>query len=92
LSIFSTKILLATDGSEDAELAATTAVELANNTNSELLVVHVLPLPRIYAGAETASERESYIPEVGRREAQKLLDEQVRRIRDAEGTVSDAYL
>jgi nucleotide-binding universal stress UspA family protein len=92
MSIFPTKILLATDGSDDAELAATTAVELANNTSSELHVVHVLPLPRIYAGAETASEREPYIPEVGRREAQKLLDDQVRRIRDSEGTVSDAYL
>jgi nucleotide-binding universal stress UspA family protein len=36
MSIFPTKILLATDGSEDAELAATTAVGLARSTASEL--------------------------------------------------------
>jgi hypothetical protein len=40
MSIFPTKILLATDGSEDAELAATTVVGLARNTASELHVVH----------------------------------------------------
>ena len=41
MSIFPTLILLATHGSEDAELAATTAVNLAKSTGSELHVVHV---------------------------------------------------
>ena len=41
MSIFPTKILLATDGSQDAELAATTAADLAKSTNSELHIVHV---------------------------------------------------
>ena len=41
MSIFPTKILLATDGSKDAELAATTAADLAKSTNSELHIVHV---------------------------------------------------
>ena len=41
MSIFPTKILLATDGSSEAQLAATTAADLANATTSELHVVHV---------------------------------------------------
>ena len=34
------KILLATDGSEDAELAATAAMDLSKRTGEELRVVH----------------------------------------------------
>ena len=41
MSIFPTKILLATDGSEDAQLATTTAVDLAKRLDSELHVVYV---------------------------------------------------
>jgi hypothetical protein len=36
-----TRLLLATDGSEEAELAALGAVDLAERTDSELHVVHV---------------------------------------------------
>jgi hypothetical protein len=42
MSIFPTTILLATDGSQDAELARTTAVDMAT-TDSELHVVTVAP-------------------------------------------------
>src|SRR5215211_4120367 len=45
MSIFPTRILLATDGSEEAELAASMAVELADATDSELHVVHVGVVP-----------------------------------------------
>ena len=41
MSIFPTKVLLATDGSEEAALAARTAADLAQKTGSELHVVHV---------------------------------------------------
>ena len=43
MSIFPTKILLATDRSRDAEPARTTAVDLANSTDSEVHVVTVAP-------------------------------------------------
>ncbi|MDQ2672192.1 MAG: universal stress protein, partial [Actinomycetota bacterium] len=43
--LLSTKLLLATDGSEEAELATRSAVELADRTGSELHVVYVEPLP-----------------------------------------------
>src|SRR5215208_5159967 len=45
MSIFPTKVLIATDGSKDSQLAARTAVELAQKTSSELHVVYVLPWP-----------------------------------------------
>ena len=93
MSIFPTKILLASDGSEEAELALKTGVDLTNNTNSELHVVTV-------GGAEY---RHGYdIPESGdllqetyktiEREAQETLAEQVKKIEDAGGTVTEAHL
>jgi len=45
MSIFPTRIMLATDGSEEAELAALRAVELAQRTDSKLHVVHVGLVP-----------------------------------------------
>ena len=45
MSIFPTKILLATDGSREAELAATAAADLAKSTGSELHFVHVGHMP-----------------------------------------------
>ena len=47
MSVFPTTVLLATDGSEDAKLATTTSVELANSTGSELHVVFVTQLPSV---------------------------------------------
>jgi nucleotide-binding universal stress UspA family protein len=35
MSVFPTKILLAMDGSDESDLAATTAAELAKSTDSE---------------------------------------------------------
>ena len=46
MSIFPTKILLATDGSSEAELATRTAVDLARMSDSELHVVYVEDTPR----------------------------------------------
>jgi nucleotide-binding universal stress UspA family protein len=43
--LLGTKTLLATDGSEEAELAARPAADLAAKTGSELHVVHVPVLP-----------------------------------------------
>jgi nucleotide-binding universal stress UspA family protein len=41
MSVFPAKILVATDGSEDAILAVQAAVDLSNETGTELHVVHV---------------------------------------------------
>ena len=86
MSIFPTKILLATDGSREAELATRTAIDLAENHNSELHVVYVEPaLPMIDQFADPGPERTSP-------ESRRLLDEQVRSSEEAGGTVAEAHL
>ena len=47
MSIFPTKILLATDGSKEAELAFASAAELSEKTASELHVVYVGHMPLV---------------------------------------------
>lgn len=96
MSIFPTKVLLATDGSRDADLALTTAVDIANSTNSELHVVTVGaggPDPA-YGVHEAGLRWESYeeAREAIRQEAQRILDEQVEKIKEAGGTVAEAHL
>ena len=86
MSIFPTKVLLAADGSREAQLAATTAADLANSTNSELHVVHVGELRPTFL-AQTEVE-----PAEHEREAQRQLDEEVRRVEEAGGTVKEAHL
>jgi nucleotide-binding universal stress UspA family protein len=81
-----TRILLATDGSEEAKLAATTAADLAASTDSELHVVTVGPfLPTMFAPTEEEPARLA-------REARMTLDEQVELIEAAGGTVTEAHL
>src|SRR5215207_839174 len=92
MSIFPTKILLATDGSEEAGLALEAAVELATSSQSELHVVavggeyhpgtEIMASPALFE--ETLRELEG--------EARKRLDEQVKKIEEAGGKVSKAHL
>ena len=86
MSIFPTRVLLATDASAEAKLAATTAADLANSTNSELHVVHVGPFEPTFL-AQTEVE-----PAELEREARRLLDEQVRSVEEAGGTVKETHL
>jgi nucleotide-binding universal stress UspA family protein len=92
MSIFPTRILLATDGSEEAELAASRAVDLAEKTDSELHVVHVGVVPRFlesYPGT-LGYERRLYeqIEEISR----ELLRKQSWRVKAAGGTVAGTHL
>jgi nucleotide-binding universal stress UspA family protein len=92
MSIFPTRILLATDGSEEAELAALRAVDLADATDSELHVVHVGVVPiflKSYPGT-LGYDRKLYeqIEEVSR----ELLRKQSWRVKAAGGTVAGAHL
>jgi nucleotide-binding universal stress UspA family protein len=83
------KILLATDGSEEASVAARTAVDLAERMDSELHVVHVGVVAPVYH-----PERHGYLAryEELQEEAQRLLDEQVEKVKSAGGTVVEAHL
>ena len=49
MSIFPTRILLATDGSREADLASRTAADLAQSTGSELHVIFVWEAANPYA-------------------------------------------
>lgn len=82
---FPMKILLATDGSEDAAQAREAAVDLARKSGSDLHLVHVWhDVPSPYAHA--------FIRRGLRRQGQEILDEQVRKIEEAGGTVAKAHL
>jgi nucleotide-binding universal stress UspA family protein len=92
MRIFPTRILLATDGSEEAELAALRAVELADATDSELHVVHVgvVPIFLVSYPGTLGYERKLYeqIEEVSR----ELLRKVSWRVKAAGGTVAGAHL
>src|SRR3712207_4990428 len=87
MSIFPTKVLLATDGSEEAELAARTAVDLAGKTSSELHVVYVLILPpeTLHDPYGTAGREEF------ERRGRAKLDEFVGRLEASEGAVAGSH-
>ena len=87
MSIFPTKILLATDGSRDAELAATTAVDMAaTSTDSEVHVVTVAP------GYPSYDIRNPAVVEQLRKQAQDILNEQVEKIEQSGGKVVEKHL
>src|SRR5215207_9128262 len=89
MSIFPTKILLATDGSREAELAARSAVGLSKHTGSELHVVHVLALPI------DTQDPSSFEPEVRtqlEKRTQERLEELVSGIEAQGGEVAGSHL
>jgi nucleotide-binding universal stress UspA family protein len=89
MSIFPTRILVATDGSREAQLATITAADLAKSTDSELHVVHVGEIALVYH-PERHAYRAYY--EGQEKEAQQLLEAEVERIKGASATVVQAHL
>ncbi len=95
MRVFPTRVLLATDGSEEASRAADAAMELCEKTGSELHVVYVrtrhiggtAPVDPIWAG-QTYPELEEDLE----REARGVLDGQVQEIEAAGGTVAQTHL
>jgi nucleotide-binding universal stress UspA family protein len=86
----SRRILLATDGSEEGELATRVAVKLAKSTGAELHLVHVKLIPITPPYPEVLDWKEDL--ERAEREARELLDEQVKKVEDAGGTVAAVHL
>jgi nucleotide-binding universal stress UspA family protein len=82
MSALPEKILLATDGSEDAKLAARAAADLSERTGAELHVIHAwqyVPHPVLE-------------PEQFEEEAERLLKEQTELVASAGATVTEAHL
>jgi len=93
VSIFPSRILLATDGSEEAALAVRTAADIAQKTNSKLHVVYVGPSLE-YAGMGPPQIADIPAPsqEQLSTEARELLDAEVEQVKAAGGTVAQAHL
>jgi nucleotide-binding universal stress UspA family protein len=87
-AVFPTKILLATDNSREAKLAANTAIDLANRTNSDLHVVHVAHLAAVFATKPEIEARADQAVSAAR----ELLDEHTEQIRAAGGSVAEVHL
>jgi nucleotide-binding universal stress UspA family protein len=92
MSIFPTRILLATDGSEEAELAALRAVDLADATNSELHVVHVGVVPIFLQSYPGTLGYYGKLYEQIEEESKKRLRKESWRVKAAGGTVAGAHL
>jgi nucleotide-binding universal stress UspA family protein len=88
---FPAKILLATDGSEEAELAARTAINLAESTGSEVHLVYVERLPNFLDGPGTIGY-DHLLYDKHEEEAREILRRLLWRVQVAGGTVAGAHL
>ena len=86
MSIFPTKILLATDGSKDAWLATNTAIGIAMVTRSELHIVNVgVVVPALLRPLDVEPTRVE-------KEARRVLDEEAKNIENVGGMVTESHL
>ena len=72
-------------------MAATTAADLAEKTNSELHVLTVGPDYPLYELPEHPAGFEDVLRE-NRREAKEMLEQQAKRIEESGGTVKETHL
>ena len=93
MSVFPTKILLATDGSEEARQAAQAAVELSKDTGSEVHVAYVIPSPTQLRGHHTYSEEVMRsVTEQADEEGHSFLEDQAEQLRSSGGKVAETHL
>jgi nucleotide-binding universal stress UspA family protein len=91
--LLGTKMLLATDGSEEAELATRAAIKLAEGIGSELHVIYVEPLPDFMKNNEAGTpgyDLELY--EKIEKEGRETLRKLTWRVKVAGGSVAEAHL
>jgi nucleotide-binding universal stress UspA family protein len=96
MSIFPTRILVATDGSEEAKLALTTAADLVKSTNSELHIAYVFPtaVQRPFPNPITGRPAEVLERELEEAmgQAQSFLDREVEQVKGEGVEVADTHL
>jgi nucleotide-binding universal stress UspA family protein len=91
--LLGTKMLLATDGSEEAELATRAAIKLAEGIGSELHVIYVEPLPDFMKKNDAGTpgyDLELY--EKIEKEGREMLQKLTWRVKVAGGSVAEAHL
>jgi nucleotide-binding universal stress UspA family protein len=95
MSIFPTKILVATDGSEEAQLAFASAADLSKKTGSELHIVYVGHMPLVSyesPGATTLDpDLSGRMRESAEQEARTELDEQMQRVGQSGGEIAEVH-
>ncbi len=92
MSLFPRRILLATDGSEEAEVAALRAVDLAEWTDSELHVVHVGVVPLFLLSDPGTLGYNGKLYDEIEEEFRELLRKLSWRVKVAGGTVAGTHL
>ncbi|HLI50325.1 MAG TPA: universal stress protein [Thermomicrobiaceae bacterium] len=85
-----TKILLATDGADDARLAARAAADLAGRSGAELHLVHAWSIAPPVAYPYELSVPD--LPQILEDNAREILAEEGRQIADAGGKVTQQHL
>ena len=90
--LLGTKVLLATDGSEGAELATKSAVELAKSTGSELHVIYVEPMADFIKNGDGAPGYDHQLYKMIEAEGQETLRKFTWRVKVAGGSVVEAHL
>ncbi len=90
--LLGTKVLLATDGSEGAELATRAAVEVSDGTSSELHVVYVEPLPNFMKNGHGTPGYDRELYEMIQEGARETLRKLTWRVKVAGGTLAEAHL
>lgn len=95
MSIFPAKILVATDGSEEADLALQTATDLARYTGSELHLVYVEAASYVSPTTEwetfDGEDLPNWLEEATMEAAKTEVDRQVQRVRGEGGEVAGAH-
>jgi nucleotide-binding universal stress UspA family protein len=89
MTVLPEKILLATDGSEDAALAGRVAVDLSKSTGARLHIVHAwqAKIRRAYEVTLPVTLREWY-----EQRAAELLAKEVKHVEEAGGVIAESHL
>ena len=91
MGLFPRRILLATNGSEEAELAALKAVDLAQRTDSGLHVVHVGVVPSFLRSDPGTRGYDGKLYEQIKEESRELLRKLSWRVKVAGGIVAGTH-
>ncbi len=85
---FPEKILVATDGSGDSELAIERAIDLAQGTGAELHLVYVMVISHWMVPDTLSESQYRRLKE----DHQKVLDQQIEKIESTGGEIAQAHL
>ena len=85
---FPSRILVATDGSDDSQVAIQKAADLAKDTAAELHVVYVMLISHWFMPDNLSSAQYQRLKD----EAQDLLDSQVQKAQEAGADIAESYL